>query len=143
MKKYIESLTISHTKNMKMEKILNLRAQLTVETLMTFIQRNFRKVLTVADYSRHRRSKKCCLTEEEGESDFGIGQKTVFSRVYGYAVAAIIFIHFTVYIGMAIGLLPVIGIPLPFFSYGGSSLWGFTILLFIFIKLDAYKWDIW
>jgi len=70
-------------------------------------------------------------------------QKTTFSRVYGYAVASIIFIHFTINIGMTIGLLPVIGIPLPFFSYGGSSLWGFTILLFIFLKLDAYQWEIW
>jgi rod shape determining protein RodA len=70
-------------------------------------------------------------------------QKTAFSRIYGYAVASIIFIHFTINIGMAIGLLPVIGIPLPFFSYGGSSLWGFTILLFIFLKLDAYQWEIW
>ena len=70
-------------------------------------------------------------------------QKTSFSRIYGYSVASILFVHFTVNIGMAIGLLPVIGIPLPFFSYGGSSLWGFTILLFIFLKLDAYKWEIW
>ena len=70
-------------------------------------------------------------------------QKTAFSRIYGYAVASIIFLHFTINIGMAIGLLPVIGIPLPFFSYGGSSLWGFTILLFIFLKLDAYQWEIW
>jgi len=70
-------------------------------------------------------------------------QKTTFSRVYGYAVASIIFIHFTINIGMTIGLLPVIGIPLPFFSYGGSSLWGFTILLFVFLKLDAYQWEIW
>ncbi len=70
-------------------------------------------------------------------------QKTTFSRVYGYAVASIIFIHFTINIGMTIGLVPVIGIPLPFFSYGGSSLWGFTILLFIFLKLDAYQWEIW
>ncbi len=70
-------------------------------------------------------------------------QKTAFSRIYGYSVACIIFLHFTINIGMAIGLLPVIGIPLPFFSYGGSSLWGFTILLFIFLKLDAYQWEIW
>ena len=70
-------------------------------------------------------------------------QKTAFSRIYGYSVASIIFLHFTINIGMAIGLLPVIGIPLPFFSYGGSSLWGFTILLFIFLKLDAYQWEIW
>jgi len=64
-------------------------------------------------------------------------QKTKFGRVYGYSVAAILFFHFFVNIGMVIGLLPTIGIPLPFFSYGGSSLWGFTILLFIFIRLDA------
>lgn len=70
-------------------------------------------------------------------------QKSTFSRVFGYAVAAIFFFHFTINIGMVIGLLPTIGIPLPFFSRGGSSLWGFTILLFIFIRLDAdktYEW---
>lgn len=66
-------------------------------------------------------------------------QRSTFSRIYGYAVASILFIHLTINIGMAIGLAPVIGIPLPFFSYGGSSLWAFTILLFIFIKLDAYR----
>lgn len=66
-------------------------------------------------------------------------QKSRFSRVYGYCVAAIIFFHFAVNIGMTIGLFPVIGIPLPFFSYGGSSLWGFTILLFVFLKLDAHR----
>lgn len=64
-------------------------------------------------------------------------QKTQFKRVYGYSVVGILFIHFLVNIGMVIGILPTIGIPLPFFSYGGSALWGFTILLFIFIKLDA------
>ncbi|NND61665.1 MAG: rod shape-determining protein RodA [Flavobacteriaceae bacterium] len=64
-------------------------------------------------------------------------QKSKFSRVYGYSVAAILFLHFFVNIGMVIGLLPTIGIPLPFFSYGGSSLWGFTILLFIFVRLDG------
>ena len=67
----------------------------------------------------------------------GERQKSQFSRVYGYSVAAILFIHFFVNIGMVTGLLPTIGIPLPFFSYGGSGLWGFTILLFIFVKLDA------
>lgn len=70
-------------------------------------------------------------------------QKSTFSRVYGYSIAAIFFFHFFVNIGMVIGLLPTIGIPLPFFSYGGSSLWGFTLLLFIFIRLDAnrsYEW---
>lgn len=66
-------------------------------------------------------------------------QRSTLSRIYGYCVASILFFHFTINIGMAVGLLPVIGIPLPFFSYGGSSLWGFTILLFIFIKQDAYR----
>jgi rod shape determining protein RodA len=64
-------------------------------------------------------------------------QRSKFSRIYGYGVASIIFFHFAINIGMVIGLAPVIGIPLPFFSYGGSSLWAFTILLFIFIKQDA------
>lgn len=64
-------------------------------------------------------------------------QKSQFSRVYGYGVAGILFIHFFVNIGMVTGLIPTVGIPLPFFSYGGSGLWGFTILLFIFIRLDA------
>lgn len=70
-------------------------------------------------------------------------QKSRFSRVYGYSIASIFFMHFTINIGMVIGLLPTIGIPLPFFSYGGSALWGFTVLLFIFIRLDAnrsYEW---
>jgi rod shape determining protein RodA len=62
-----------------------------------------------------------------------------FGRVYGYSVASILFFHMIVNIGMVIGLMPTVGIPLPFFSYGGSSLWGFTILLFIFIRLDANK----
>jgi len=66
-------------------------------------------------------------------------QRSDFSRIYGYGVAAILFFHFTINIGMTIGLVPVIGIPLPFFSYGGSSLWAFTILLFIFIKQDAKR----
>lgn len=66
-------------------------------------------------------------------------QHSVFSRVYGYAVASIFFFHFAVNVGMTIGLAPVIGIPLPFFSYGGSSLWGFSILLFIFLKLDTNR----
>ena len=64
-------------------------------------------------------------------------QKSQFSRIYGYSVASILFFHFFINIGMVSGLLPTIGIPLPFFSYGGSGLWGFTILLFIFIRLDA------
>ena len=68
-------------------------------------------------------------------------QRSVFSRVYGYSVASILFLHFTVNIGMTVGLMPVIGIPLPFFSYGGSSLWAFTILLFVFLRLDASRLD--
>jgi rod shape determining protein RodA len=64
-------------------------------------------------------------------------QKNQFSRVYGYSVATILFFHFFVNIGMVSGLFPTVGIPLPFFSYGGSGLWGFTILVFIFVKLDA------
>ncbi|GAB4337320.1 MAG: rod shape-determining protein RodA [Flammeovirgaceae bacterium] len=66
-------------------------------------------------------------------------QKSKFARVYGYSVASVFFFHFAVNIGMTIGLFPIIGIPLPFFSYGGSSLWSFTILLFILIKLDAHR----
>jgi rod shape determining protein RodA len=66
-------------------------------------------------------------------------QKNRFARAYGYSVASIFFFHFAVNIGMTIGLFPVIGIPLPFFSYGGSSLWSFTILLFILLKLDAHR----
>lgn len=66
-------------------------------------------------------------------------QKNRFARAYGYAVASIFFFHFAVNIGMTIGLFPVIGIPLPFFSYGGSALWSFTVLLFILLKLDAHR----
>lgn len=66
-------------------------------------------------------------------------QKSQYTRIYAYGVAAIIFFHMFVNIGMTIGLMPVIGIPLPFFSYGGSSLWSFTVLLFILIKLDSYR----
>ena len=69
-------------------------------------------------------------------------QRSNFSRIYGYSVATILFIHFTINIGMTIGLIPVIGIPLPFISYGGSSLIGFTVLLFIFINLDSYRLQI-
>ena len=69
-------------------------------------------------------------------------QRSQYSRIYGYGVASILFFHLMINIGMTIGLAPVIGIPLPFFSYGGSSLWSFTILLFIFIKLDAYRLQI-
>jgi rod shape determining protein RodA len=68
-------------------------------------------------------------------------QRSGFSRIYGYSVAVILFTHFAVNIGMTIGMMPVIGIPLPFFSYGGSSLWAFTILLFIFLRLDASRLD--
>ncbi len=64
-------------------------------------------------------------------------QRSAFSRIYGYSVASIIFFHVFVNVGMVLGLLPVIGIPLPFISYGGSSLWAFTILLFVFVRLDA------
>ncbi len=66
-------------------------------------------------------------------------QKSRFARVYGYSVVSIFFFHFAINIGMTVGLFPVIGIPLPFFSYGGSSLWGFTMLLFILLKLDAHR----
>jgi len=66
-------------------------------------------------------------------------QKSSFARIYGYCVASILLFHFIINVGMTIGLMPVIGIPLPFFSYGGSSLLGFTILLFIFVKLDGYR----
>lgn len=66
-------------------------------------------------------------------------QRSTFSRVYGYCVACILFFHIFINIGMAIGIIPVIGIPLPFLSYGGSSLWSFTVLLFIFLKLDSNR----
>lgn len=69
-------------------------------------------------------------------------QRSSFSRIYGYGVASVLFFHLMVNIGMTIGLAPVIGIPLPFFSYGGSSLWSFTILLFIFVKLDSHRLQI-
>ncbi|MFL0161017.1 rod shape-determining protein RodA [Aquirufa salirivi] len=68
-------------------------------------------------------------------------QRSRFARAYGYGVVGILFFHFLVNIGMTIGLMPIIGIPLPFFSYGGSSLWSFTILLFIFLKLDSHRSD--
>jgi Bacterial cell division membrane protein len=64
-------------------------------------------------------------------------QSSAFSRIYGYCVVSILFFHVFINVGMVLGLLPVIGIPLPFVSYGGSSLWAFTILLFIFLRLDA------
>ncbi len=70
-------------------------------------------------------------------------QKTKFNRVYGYSIAAIFFFHFSINIGMAIGITPTIGIPLPFFSYGGSSILAFSILLFIFIDMDTNKGNEW
>ena len=69
-------------------------------------------------------------------------QRSTFCRIYGYGVASVLFVHFAINIGMTIGLAPVIGIPLPFISYGGSSLIGFTILLFIFLNLDSYRLQI-
>jgi rod shape determining protein RodA len=66
-------------------------------------------------------------------------QRSIFSKVFGYGVVSILFFHIAINIAMTIGLAPVIGIPLPFISYGGSSLWGFTILIFIFINLDSYR----
>ena len=69
-------------------------------------------------------------------------QRSSFSRIYGYSVACILFFHFTINIGMTIGLIPTVGIPLPFISYGGSSLLGFTVLLFIFLNLDSYRLEI-
>ena len=67
-------------------------------------------------------------------------QPTKFARVYGYSVMSIFFFHLFINVGMVLGLTPVIGIPLPFFSYGGSSLWGFTILLFVFLRIDAARY---
>jgi rod shape determining protein RodA len=69
--------------------------------------------------------------------------KSQFSRAYGYGVASIIFMHFLINIGMVMGLIPTIGIPLPFFSYGGSGLLAFTILVFIFLKLDSNRLNVW
>jgi rod shape determining protein RodA len=66
-------------------------------------------------------------------------QREAFNRVFAYCVASIFFFHLTINVGMVLGIMPVIGIPLPFFSYGGSSLWGFTILLFILLRLDASR----
>ena len=68
-------------------------------------------------------------------------QKDKFVKIYGYCVACCFFMHVFINIGMTMGLVPVIGIPLPFLSYGGSSLWSFTILLFIFIRLDLERWN--
>jgi rod shape determining protein RodA len=69
-------------------------------------------------------------------------QRSRFSRFYGYGVASLIFFHFMINIGMTLAVIPVIGIPLPFFSYGGSSLWAFTLLLFIFIRQDSYRYEL-
>jgi len=69
-------------------------------------------------------------------------QRSAFSRVFGYSIASILFFHFVINIGMTIGMMPVIGIPLPFFSYGGSSLWGFTIMIFTFLKLDSKRLEL-
>ncbi len=69
-------------------------------------------------------------------------QRSTFSRIYGYGLIVILFFHITINIGMTIGVLPVIGIPLPFFSYGGSSLWSFTIMLFIFLRFDASRMEL-
>jgi len=69
-------------------------------------------------------------------------QRSVFSRIFGYSLASVLFFHFLVNIGMTIGLVPVIGIPLPFISYGGSSLWAFTIFLFTFLKLDSKRMEL-
>ena len=66
-------------------------------------------------------------------------QKLQFARIYGYCVAGIIFFHFSINLAMTMGLFPVVGIPLPFFSYGGSSLWSFTIMLFVLLKIDAHR----
>jgi len=69
-------------------------------------------------------------------------QRSKFSRIYGYGVVSILFFHFAVNISMTIGLFPVIGIPLPYISYGGSSLWGFTLLLFIFLRQDSVRLEL-
>ena len=69
-------------------------------------------------------------------------QRSTFSRIYGYGVASILFFHVAINVGMTIGVLPVVGIPLPFFSYGGSSLWAFTMLLFIFLRLDSSRLEL-
>ncbi len=68
-------------------------------------------------------------------------QKDTFNRIYGYSLASVLFMHFFINIGMTIGIMPVIGIPLPFISYGGSSLWSFTLFLFVFIRIDLDRWN--
>jgi rod shape determining protein RodA len=69
-------------------------------------------------------------------------QRSAFSRIYGYGLVSIFLFHFFINLGMVTGMTPVIGIPLPFISYGGSSLWGFTIMLFTFIRLDANRMEV-
>ena len=69
-------------------------------------------------------------------------QRSPFSRIFAYGLISVLLVHFTINIGMTIGLFPVVGIPLPFFSYGGSSLWAFTIFLFIFLRLDASRLEL-
>jgi len=69
-------------------------------------------------------------------------QRSIFSRIFGYGLVSVLFTHFMINIGMTVGLFPVVGIPLPFFSYGGSSLWAFTIFLFIFLRLDASRLEL-
>jgi rod shape determining protein RodA len=69
-------------------------------------------------------------------------QPTAFGRIYGYCVLSVFLFHVFINVGMVLGLAPVIGIPLPFFSYGGSSLWGFTLLLFIFLRIDAGRYKV-
>jgi rod shape determining protein RodA len=68
-------------------------------------------------------------------------QKEAYARIYGYGIASILLIHYIVNIGMTLGLMPVIGIPLPFFSYGGSSLWAFSLMLFVFLRMDSFRWQ--
>ena len=69
-------------------------------------------------------------------------QKSNFARIFGYGVISVFFFHFLINIAMTIGLFPVIGIPLPFFSYGGSSLWAFSLMFFTFLKLDAHRMQV-
>jgi rod shape determining protein RodA len=68
-------------------------------------------------------------------------QKHSFGLYFGLAIASILLVHFAVNVGMTLGLMPVIGIPLPFFSYGGSSLWAFSLMVFVFLRWDAYRWE--
>ena len=68
-------------------------------------------------------------------------QKNSFARIFGFGLASLLFMHFAINIGMTLGLMPVIGIPLPFFSYGGTSIMAFTAMLFIFLRMDSYRWE--